>query len=329
MGLKTKFGYDLIMDIPVEWVFEYYLNIEKLHGQEVKIHSIFKQEKTPSMVIYLCHINNEYRYKDFSSGNQGGAITMVMHLFNINYALACEKIYNDYFKTGSDNIKREVIKAAKSKLVDYEIGPWTEADKLFWTAFKIGSNLLTEYNVKKLLSMTFEKETDRGKERIKIDSMMTYGYFKKDGSIYKTYSPRSIKHKKFFTFSKYTQGSDQLTFQVPYLVICSSLKDVMAFRLMKFKNAEAIAPASESSMISEEEINFYKSKYKKICVLFDNDEAGILAMQKYETEYGLPGIVLKMEKDLSDSVKEHGVNNVRTVLYPLITKVLTGEAKYL
>jgi hypothetical protein len=28
-------------------------------------------------------------------------------------------------------------------------------------------------------------------------------------------------------------------------------------------------------------------------------------------------------------VKEHGVNNVRTVLYPLITKVLTGEAKYL
>jgi DNA primase len=103
----------------------------------------------------------------------------------------------------------------------------------------------------------------------------------------------------------------------------------MAFRLMKFKNAEAIAPASESSMISEEEINFYKSKYKKICVLFDNDEAGILAMQKYETEYGLPGIVLKMEKDLSDSVKEHGVNNVRTVLYPLITKVLTGEAKYL
>jgi len=329
MGLRTAFGKDLIRDVPSEWIFEFYLNLEKLHGQDVKIHSVFKQERTPSMVIYVCPNTNEYKFNDFSSGKLGDAVGLVMYMFDLSYQRACQKINEDYSKVGDKNVKREVIKATKAKLVDYEVGPWTEADKIFWTSFKIGSDLLTEYNVKKLLSLTFEKETEHGKERMKIPSLMMYGYFKKDGSIYKTYAPKSVRHKKFFTFSKYTQGSDQLTYKVPYLVICSSLKDVMAFRLMKFKNAEAIAPASESSMISEEEINFYKSKYEKICVLFDNDEAGILAMQKYEQAYGLPGIVLKMEKDLSDSVREHGVANVRTVLYPLITKVLTGKAKYL
>jgi hypothetical protein len=36
-----------------------------------------------------------------------------------------------------------------------------------------------------------------------------------------------------------------------------------------------------------------------------------------------------MEKDIADSVKEHGINNTRIVLYPLLTKVLTGTAKYI
>jgi hypothetical protein len=85
MGLRTRYSWDLIKEVPTEWIFEFYLNLEKLHGQEVKIHSIFRNERTPSMCIFLCEKSNEYKYKDFSSGEYGSAVDLVKHLFNLTY----------------------------------------------------------------------------------------------------------------------------------------------------------------------------------------------------------------------------------------------------
>jgi len=44
------------------------------------------------------------------------------------------------------------------------------------------------------------------------------------------------------------------------------------------------------------------TKYKKIFVLFDNDEAGIRSMKRYKEKYDFDYVVLDMEKDLSDSI---------------------------
>jgi len=63
--------------------------------------------------------------------------------------------------------------------------------------------------------------------------------------------------------------------------------------------------------------------------LFDNDEAGIKSMLKYQEIYGIPYVLLKMEKDLSDSIREHGIENTRVNIYPIITKVLTGVTKFI
>ena len=51
--------------------------------------------------------------------------------------------------------------------------------------------------------------------------------------------------------------------------------------------------------------------------MFDNDSAGIKAMEKYQELYGLPSILLPMEKDLSDSVKKHGKKAVKEILTTL------------
>jgi DNA primase len=110
--------------------------------------------------------------------------------------------------------------------------------------------------------------------------------------------------------------------KVPYLVICSSLKDVMAFRKMGFKNAEAIAPDSENSMIPEHVMNAYKFKYQSIVTLFDNDQAGIESMKKYELKYNIPYVLLELSKDLSDSLRDHGVNKTRDTLTPLLKEKL-------
>ena len=104
---------------------------------------------------------------------------------------------------------------------------------------------------------------------------------------------------------------------------------MMAFDKMGFKNAECIAPDSENTMIPERIIKQLQEKYKAICTLFDNDPAGVRSMDKYKEQYGLPRAHLKVEKDLADCIEVHGVNNTRELLYPVLTKALTGTIKEL
>lgn len=53
--ISTKNLITNVTDVPIEWVFEYYLNLsEKLNGQDVKILSVFNaKDKVPSMYIYF------------------------------------------------------------------------------------------------------------------------------------------------------------------------------------------------------------------------------------------------------------------------------------
>ena len=65
-----------------------------------------------------------------------------------------------------------------------------------------------------------------------------------------------------------------------------------------------------------------KAKYQKIIIMFDNDEPGLEAAKKYKTRYELDYINLHMSKDLSDSVRDHGIEAVREQLFPLIKQAL-------
>jgi len=96
----------------------------------------------------------------------------------------------------------------------------------------------------------------------------------------------------------------------------------MAYNKLKFINSEAIAPDSENTMIPENIMSSISSKCKQICLLFDNDEPGIKAAEKYKSKYGFNYIILPMEKDLSDSIKVHGIETVRKELLPLLRNVL-------
>jgi len=148
-----------------------------------------------------------------------------------------------------------------------------------------------------------------------------YGYFREDGSLYKIYLPHN-PNKKFIKVQNYIQGMDQLNYDKEYLIITSSLKDLMAFVKLGYRNAEAIAPDSENTMIAEQYIKSLKKKYSKLCVLFDNDDAGINAAIKYQERYDMPYVVLDMSKDLSDSVRDFGIQKVKERLHGLLSNVL-------
>lgn len=320
-----------VEDVPSQWIFEHYLSLnEKLIGQDLKLSSVFNREKTPSMYLYT--VDGQYRFKDFSSSKSGDGIDLVRELYDLSYISAKQKIltdYESYLTTGSSELDREFMGPQdRYKVTAYTTRGWNEADALYWKQFKIGSDMLKSFNVKAIEGFTMSKTLSDGTvDTIVSNELNVYGYFNAEGELCKLYRPGK-KNRKFIKVKDYIQGSDQLT-NALYLVICSSLKDAMALKAMKFNGVDIIVPDSENTIIPKDYMEALKSKYVKICTLFDNDAAGLKSMLQYEEEYQLPYVHLQMEKDIADSVKEHGINNTRIVLYPLLTKVLTGTAKYI
>ncbi len=313
--------------VPSVWPFEYYLNLnEKLVGQDIKILSVFnKSDKVPSMCLYTSLTNNEYRFKDFSSGYVGDRIDLVRYLFSLpSRGSASFKIMADY----QDFIKNNTYHEAKFefhdkfKVVDYEIRHWNSLDEKYWTSFKLNSKMLKKYNIQPLEYFTMEKtELDDSVKSYKFIKNFLYGYFREDGSLYKIYMPKNLD-KKFIKVENYIQGIDQLTYSTKYLIITSSLKDLTCFNMLGIGNIESIAPDSENSMIGETVMNKLILQYNKIIVLFDNDGPGKKAAERYKDKYGFNFIILDMSKDLSDSVKDHGIEAVRNKLFPLLKQIL-------
>jgi hypothetical protein len=324
--ISTKNLVSDLQDVPKEWVFEYYLNLkEKLIGQDIKMLSAFNvKDKVPSMFIYCT--GGFYKFKDFSSGFQGDALELVKALFNLpSRGHAANKIINDYQDYLLHNDIPAVVEFKfhdKFKVVDYEMRHWNTQDSKFWTSFKISSSLLSKYNVVPLSFFTMEKKEEDGSMlSYKFTKAYTYGYFRENGELYKIYMPK-VTEKKFIKVQNYVQGIDQLKYEAKYLVITSSLKDLMCFNKLGIGNVECIAPDSENTMIGESVMGKLSNQYSKIIVLFDNDEPGIKAAQRYKDKYGYDYVVLDMSKDLSDSVKDHGVEAVRDKLLPLLKQSL-------
>jgi DNA primase len=70
----------------------------------------------------------------------------------------------------------------------------------------------------------------------------------------------------------------------------------------------------------------YIKDYQKVVILFDYDEPGIKAMEKYRETYpDVETCVLPMSKDPSDSIKDFGAKQVFLRLVPLLNKKLENS----
>lgn len=319
--LTTKNLAEDYKSVPSTFIFEYYCRLpERLTGQDVCIKSLFNsKDRDPSMYIYYSDAKEDYRFKDFSSGLSGTAIDLVMQLKKLPFHEAVTLILEDYnnyvSKHGSSYQIGEFERQSKFKVTDYVKRSWNTNDQKQWTPYNIGSRLLEEHYVAPLKQYTMSKEENGELKSFTVTGDFLYGYFTKSGELYKIYQPKN-KEKKFIKVKNYIQGSEQLQ-DYEYLVIISSLKDIMSVKSLNLK-VDLIAPDSENSMIPPELMKHYLKKYKKVLVLFDNDEAGIAAMKRYREEYKTPAVLLTLAKDPSDAIKAHGPKKVTEKLVPLI-----------
>ena len=324
MAISTKVFDTDSFPVPNEWIFETFLSLgEKLEGQTVAVKSVFNKNDTkPSLNVYL-HENGKYKFKCFSSGLQGDGVDLIQWLYKLPTRNETFKYIYDLWKEGGEiEFDTRTLVKREFTISDYKIRSWNSLDVKYWSDFKIGSRELEYYNIRPLESYVFTEK--RGEETIQREftKPYCYGFFTKDGILYKIYNPKD-KRTKFIKVKAYIKGHDQLKFEQDTLMILSSLKDVIDFRLLKFP-VECVAPDSENVMITPAQMEWYRKKYKNIVVLFDNDVAGRKSSIKYQEKYNTPYIELNVEKDVADCVKEHGIDNTRIFLKPKLSKIISG-----
>jgi hypothetical protein len=109
------------------------------------------------------------------------------------------------------------------------------------------------------------------------------------------------------------QGYAQLPETGDLLIITSSLKDVMVLNELGYT---AVAPQAESSIIPNKVLKKLKGRFKKIILYYNNDDAGLRSMDKYN----LPQIhnPMGLPKDPSDIVKDYNLDKAREVIQNLL-----------
>jgi len=306
--------------VPNEWIFEKFLNLnEKLTGQAVSIKSVFnRDDKNPSMVLFLSQ-KNKYRFKDFSANLEGDGVELIQLLYGLSTRQeAFNKVYEMYMSGEHEDYSSIPLIKIEKEIIEVINREWNTLDRDYWTAYHIGAADLEAHNIKPIASYTFKMTQGENVKIMQFSKKRCYGYYRNNGVLFKIYNPEEPKNK-FIKVHSSIQGHDQLEFKGQWLNIMASMKDLIAFKKLNFPNIEVVAPDSEGVFLTQAQIDYYKSKYKIITVLFDNDKAGREATKKYEELFGVQGVKFEVEKDVAECVKEHGIRNSQYFLMdPLI-----------
>jgi len=290
-----------LKNLDQESAFEFYLgSYFKDRGPRPKTNIsnplIDRQQKTPSFNYYQTDSGN-WRYNDFSTGDQGDIIDLIKKLYNLDFKEAVERIQSDF------NI------GPRPQEKDYSIDKeeWTDSNLAYWKAYWVTIDVLKKYNVYPVHSIV----KNSGAKEFEIKSSLTDPIFtyQLNSNCYKIYRPLNSKYKFSWLGKKpsdYIFGFDQLPVMADKIYITGGEKDVLSLASI---GCNAVCFNSETSIPSVEVIKTLKQVSKNIIVLYDNDQTGITQSKKLGEKYGLSvlkipdDILLEGEKDISDVLK--------------------------
>lgn len=297
---------DILKHVTQEQIYSFYMG-ERIDRLGV-YHSPLREDNIPSFALFFHQANRDtLMFKDFATSDCGDFIMLVRKLFNLSYYEALEKVAYDMglsnFNVNATKQNIEYTRITRKESVELGIKkrPWLTIDKKYWQSFGIKKATLEKFNVFPISHVFYNDNA------VKTASH-AYAYVEhKDGKVtYKIYQPFEDKLKKWINNANYSvhQGYRQLPKSGELLVITKSLKDVMS--LHDVVGVPAIGLQSESVMMKDSVMDEYKSRFKKVVCLFDNDDAGMKLAKEFSKRYNVPSfIVLPLggSKDFSDLVK--------------------------
>jgi hypothetical protein len=302
-------------------LFKYYCKNFKSLGKKFK--SEFREDKSPSCQIDM--IKGDLLYSDFGAGLNLHAIDYVKYKYNIGFKDTLKKIAHDFnigknsqFANQGFNIRSAEIVDIKEKdltIIQIKKRDWNEYDKAFWDQYCIKIETLNKFNVVPISHFWIN-------EYMYIADKLAYSY-----NFYfdlpnryarKIYQPYSKNHKWYSCGKFVVQGEGMLPKKGDLLIITKSLKDVLTLYELGYT---AIAPPSETSWLPSEYFKKQKSRFKKMVIIFDNDETGLNKSKEFSEKWNIPYTLIPIEseeKDISDYIKHYGFDATKQLIERII-----------
>lgn len=295
---------DLLDKVSDYDIYSYYLGSFK--PKKLMNSPLRPDDKIPSFAIFPSN-NGALLFKDHGTGVSGNAVKFIKLYKNIDTREELERELLRIVRKMNPN--ESICKATYTSPVGSgltEIGivrqQFTEVDKAYWGKYCIRESTLKKFDV---FSIKYFLCNSIVRGVYKNDNPM-YAY--KVDDKFKIYRPLASKYTKWRTnlTTDNIQGYKQLPKFGNLLFITKSLKDIMCLYEMGFS---AISPSSETTFIPDSILEELKTRFKRIIILFDRDEAGVKNARKYSKQYGLDAIFVHKKfkaKDISDAVDSAG-----------------------
>jgi hypothetical protein len=312
-GILPTLNKDFILSkITSEQIFEYYLQIKVQTNILYKAPPVIRVgDNNPTCSFYYSY-NGKLRFQDFAGYFHGDCFDVVGYILKVNsndkkgFSIILDQIARDFklhkyqnknhITSGNTFDVREVAKVKVKPLIEFQKRNWTKSDADFWLAGNINSKLLTYGRVfpcqyiwlNNNLIYNFNPKDP------------AYAYFFKEKEI-KIYYPNR-KEYRFLGNTSYIQGLDILK-PDQIGIVTKSYKDVLS---LKSFGIQAIAPSSETNLISLED--WYNIKYycNHWFSLLDYDRTGIKMAIKLKKLYNITPLFFYNYKPINKEGKFTG-----------------------
>jgi len=314
---------NILRRIEEEDIYKYYWNPE--FELKTAYSSPFRSDNRPSFNVFKStNGTNKLLWKDFGTGESGNCFKFVERLENTNYFGALYLVNKD-FNLGLDysnvlhkierntrDIDKELKKflngSTYKKNTDFKIltKPWRNKELSFWLKFRITEPMLRFYNIFPIHAFIINEGN-----LIYPGLGFCYSYKYNEEIYYKIYQPYSKCKWLCNTNANIIEGYEQLVVENKkhnILFITKSLKDCICLRMLGYG---AVAPQSETTVITEEFINKINKYGNKLVILFDNDQTGITKAQNLSQITQIPHILLEGSKDISDYICTFGIDKAK------------------
>lgn len=302
--------YSILPTINRDWILSKVSQEEimvRYTGQPITINekfkSPFRDDKSPSCVYYYSK-QGKLQFRDFGKGRPMDCFEVAGQVLDCSFSEVLKQVTEDFnlltvSRAPSVDKSLEIQKRIANEPTTINISPYkngarwsmNEEAKAVWSKYGISEETLKHF-------MVFQLDLAWCNERIvyrKTSGNPGFAYWFGGGN-YKLYFPLAEKIR-FMQNTDVVQGLQQLPGTGDLLVITKSMKDVMVFYE---HGVTAIAPQSEVHPFDDEQIKDWKTRFKRIVIVYDYDYTGVKNVNKWRKLYDLEFAFVQGAKDLSD-----------------------------
>lgn len=265
--------------------------------------SPFRKDLHPTCRFYR-NRNGRLIYHDFAGHFNGDCFQLVQTLKRCNYNEALEDISRTFgIRKGEPrHPAASAIVIGPRTLCDLRIKsmPWDEQHLEWWENYGVDIALLDEFKIVPVDRVWLNGFLYYNRDHTrKTEVVFAYKFGSLD---YKVYFPMRSERRFLHNNPDILQGYGQLPESGKVCIITKSLKDVVCLKMF---NIPAIAPMSETSVVSDDVLADLIDNFENVFALYDRDKTGKIALLNMRSRGVRPIMMPKgTTKDFADLCKK-------------------------